>query len=213
MNMRGATISPRCDRPRSTTLSDSLSAPTSRTLVMPFASQILWLYSNPPIDCPLRCDCMCACALISPGSTYLPVASISASAAGRLARPARSATGSSETISVITLPSTMMSIGPRVGVPLPSITSALRIARRFTRCPCVTPVVGLACAVSVLATSASRTSGRTRESGIKAFRDGRVLVTRLTMLLKTQLCQRPLTNDIFTCHTAHSYAHLTHAES
>ena len=76
--------------------------------------------------------------MISPGSTYLPVASISAvfaSARGRRPAPLRpSATGSSATICVIVPFSTTMSNGPLAGVPLPSTTIALRtMSRRGAR--------------------------------------------------------------------------------
>src|SRR5512142_3282004 len=85
-----------------------------------------------------------------PGSTYFPLASISAvraSPAGRWPLPLRMATGSSATICVIVLPSTTMSNGPRAGVPLPSATIALRMMSRVGRVPLTTVVCAAAAAV------------------------------------------------------------------
>src|SRR5512146_106959 len=85
-----------------------------------------------------------------PGSTYFPLASISAvraSPAGRWPLPLRMATGSSATICVIVLPSTTMSNGARAGVPLPSATIALRMMSRAGRVPLTTVVCAAAAAV------------------------------------------------------------------
>ena len=107
-----------------------VSLPTSRMAVMPQASHMLSSYSS-GCGLPPRSSCKWACALISPGRTYFPVASITASACTGARDPARAAaTASSGMTSEIALFSTTMSLGPLAGVPLPSITMALWINRR-----------------------------------------------------------------------------------
>lgn len=117
--MRGDATSPRAARSRRASSFATESFPTSRTVVIPVASQVLSAYST-GCGTPPRESCTCACTLISPGRTNFPVASISASAAGRRARPPLTATGSSHTTSAIVFPSITTSASPRAGVPLPS---------------------------------------------------------------------------------------------
>src|ERR1017187_8069274 len=137
MKMRGAASSPSalCWRISSARL---VSLPTSRMVVMPQASQMLSSYSS-GCGLPPRSSCRWACALISPGRTHLPVASITASASAPpragIREPRAAATGSSGITSAIVLFSMTMSLGPLAGVPLPSITMALWISRRRTRLP------------------------------------------------------------------------------
>src|ERR1035441_9933499 len=135
--MRGAASSPAalCRRISSARF---VSLPTSRTVVMPQASQMLSSYSS-GCGLPPRSSCRWPCALINPGRTYLPVASITASATASACAPWRNPraadTASSGMTSAIRLSSMTMSLGPLAGVPLPSITMALWISRRCTRWP------------------------------------------------------------------------------
>src|ERR1039458_9430113 len=133
MKMRGAASSPSalCWRISSARL---VSLPTSRMVVMPQASQMFSSYSS-GCGLPPRAPLRWAGALISPGRTYLPVASITASAGVAARDPRAAATGSSGMTSAIVLFSMTMSLGPLAGVPLPSIMMALWISRRRNRLP------------------------------------------------------------------------------
>src|SRR5439155_955341 len=158
MNMRGAAMTPRALESRHAS-AFFVSLPTSRIVVMPVASQILSSYSI-GCDTPARSSCKCACASINPGSTYLPVASISAvpgAAGARRPSPRFSATGSRATSCVIVFPSSTMSNGPLAGVPFPSTTMALRTIRRAGRVPLIAVVV---CATTLSGRVADRRKAR-----------------------------------------------------
>src|ERR1035437_980279 len=163
MKMRGAASSPsalcwRISRAR------LVSLPTSRMVVMPQASYLLSSYSS-GCGLPPRSSCRWACALISPGRTYLPVASITASASAPpragIREPRAAATGSSGITSAIVLFSMTMSLGPLAGVPLPSTTMALWISRRRTRLP----LAGAWAAAEQARESAARETSRVRDMG------------------------------------------------
>src|ERR1039458_2876767 len=167
MKMRGAASSPSalCWRISSARL---VSLPTSRMVVMPQASQMLSSYSS-GCGLPPRSSCRCACALISPGRTYLPVASITASASAPpragMREPRAAATGSSGITSAIVLFSMTMSLGPLAGVPLPSTTMALWISRRRTRLPLAGACGGAWAAAEQARESAARETSRVRDMG------------------------------------------------
>src|ERR1017187_5657948 len=165
--MRGAASSPSalCRRISSARL---VSLPTSRMVVMPQASQMLSSYSS-GCGLPPRSSCRWACALISPGRTYLPVASITASASAPPRAGMRelraAATGSSGMTSAIVLFSMTMSLGPLAGVPLPSTTMALWISRRRTRLPLAGACGGAWAAAEQARESAARETSRVRDMG------------------------------------------------
>src|ERR1017187_3685652 len=161
--MRGAASSPSalCRRISSARL---VSLPTSRMVVMPQASQMLSSYSS-GCGLPPRSSCRWACALISPGRTYLPVASITASAGVAARDPRAAATGSSGMTSAIVLFSMTMSLGPLAGVPLPSTTMALWISRRRTRLPLAGACGAAWAAAEQARESAARETSRVRDMG------------------------------------------------
>ena len=118
--MRGATILCAALSARHCLVFSKL-PPTSRAVVTPAARYRLrsyWIGIGPT-----RSSCQCMCVFTMPGMTYLPVASMIASASGHLP--------------LVLLPilaispfSRRMSFGPYAGTPVPGMIIALLMSRR-----------------------------------------------------------------------------------